>query len=137
MKHPTEANLENIKILRAKARRIIRKAKRDSWRAYISKLTASTPAKKVWEMLKRISGKSAPGTARHLVVDDGKRIEHPKDIANTIGSTLSYNSSSENLPKSFQKIKTQQEKIPLRFQSDNSEPYNHPFSKTELKNHYA
>ena len=73
IKHPTEANLENIKILRAKARRIIRKSKRDSWRAYMSKLTTSTPAKKVWEMVKRISGKSAPGTARHLVVDDGKK----------------------------------------------------------------
>ena len=56
-------------------------------------------------MVKRISGKSAPSTARHLAVDDGKKIEHPKDIANTIGSTLSYNSSSQNLPENFKKIK--------------------------------
>ena len=62
-----------------------------------------------------------------------KKIEHPKDIANTIGSTLSYNSSSQNLPENFRKIKNQQEKIPLRLQSDNSEPYNLPFSKTELE----
>jgi hypothetical protein len=54
-------------------------------------------------MVKRIGGKSAPGTASHLVVDDGKKIEHPKDIANTIGSTLSHNSSSENLPKTLKK----------------------------------
>jgi hypothetical protein len=89
--------------LRAKARRITRKAKRDSWRAYISKLTASTPAKKVWETVKQISGKSAPGTARHLVVDDGKKIEHPKDMANAIGSTSSHNSSSEIFLKTFRK----------------------------------
>jgi hypothetical protein len=66
-------------------------------------------------MVKRISGKSAPGTARHLVVDDDKKIEHPKDIADTIGSTLSYNSSSETLSRNFQKIKTQQEKSHLGF----------------------
>jgi hypothetical protein len=40
----------------------------------ISKLATSTPAKKVCEMVKRINGKSAPDTARHLVVDDDKKL---------------------------------------------------------------
>ena len=128
---PNQSNLDTFRIFRAKARRTIKTCKRDSWRSYVSKLNNSTPSKKVWEMVKRISGKHQPTGIHHLVVNNNK-IENPQDIANAIASQLAYNSSAKHLTKNFQKFKTQQEKNPIRLQSDNTEPYNQPFSATEL-----
>ena len=42
-KHPTKTNLNAFKILRAKARRIIKQAKRSSWKDFISKINVRTP----------------------------------------------------------------------------------------------
>ena len=130
--NPSRSNLDNIKLLRARAKRTIKLSKRDSWKSYISKLNTNTPMKKVWDMVKRISGKSQPSAIHHLQVDNTK-IEHPQDIANTLASTVSFNSSPEHYTKNFQKFQAQQEKRPLKFQSDNSESYNHLFSITELE----
>jgi hypothetical protein len=60
-------------------------------------------------------------------------MEHPQDIANTLASTISVNSSNEHFTKNCQKIKTLQEKRPLKFLSDNTEAYNQLFSITELQ----
>ena len=51
-------NLNNARLFRAKARRTIKSAKRKSWRTYVSKLNYKTPIKKVWDMIRKISGKS-------------------------------------------------------------------------------
>ena len=45
-------NLENFRVFRAKARRIIRDSKRKSWKQYVSKLNSRTSIKKVWDMLR-------------------------------------------------------------------------------------
>ena len=119
-------------MLRAKARKTIKACKRDSWRSFVSKLNSSTPMKKVWKMVKRISGKSQPASNSHLLVDNNK-IEHPQDIANTLASAISSNSSKNHYRKSFQKVQALQEKRPLKFHSDNSESYNEFFSLTELQ----
>jgi hypothetical protein len=68
----------------------------------------------------------------HLLVDDNK-IEHPKDIANTLASTISFNSSHEHYSKSFEKSRVQQEKRSLNFNSDHSEYYNELVSLSELQ----
>jgi hypothetical protein len=88
--------------------------------------------KKVREMVKCNSGKSQLSAIHHLLVDDDK-IEHPKDIANTLASTISSNSSHEHYSKSFENSRVQQEKRPLNFNSDNSEYYNELFSLSELQ----
>jgi hypothetical protein len=62
LKNLSQSNLESVRLVRAKARRTMRESKRDSWRSYISKLNSNTPMTKVWEMVKRISGKSQPST---------------------------------------------------------------------------
>jgi hypothetical protein len=88
--------------------------------------------KNVWEMVKRISGKSQPSAIHHLLVNDNK-IEHPKGIANTLVSTISFNNSHERYSKSFKKYQVQQEKRPLNFNSDNSEYYNELFWLSKLQ----
>jgi hypothetical protein len=49
-----QSGLANLRITKAKARHTIRKAKRDSWRSYISKLNSNTPAKTVWDMVRKL-----------------------------------------------------------------------------------
>ena len=131
--NPTTANLDNIKILRAQTRKTIRQAKRTSWQKYVSKLNSKVTIKKVWSTIKSISGKSTRSSINHLKTSNGKVITNKKDISNTIGETLSKNSSSSNYTKEFQNFKTKQEKQKLKFQSNNDEDYNKPFSLTELK----
>ena len=48
----------DIKVFRAKARRTIKISKRKSWRSYVSKINHKTPIKKVWDMVRKISGKT-------------------------------------------------------------------------------
>ena len=45
-KYPTGAKLKNVKVQRAKARRTIKSAKRNTWKSYVSKLNNKTPIKR-------------------------------------------------------------------------------------------
>ena len=132
LSNPVQSNLETLRVTKATARRTIKTAKRANWTSYISKLNSSTPAKKVWDMVRKISGKAQPSAIHHLVVDNIK-IENPQQIANTIASTVSFNSSQEQYSQKFQKFKYHQEKHPVKFQSDESESYNQLFSLIELQ----
>ena len=129
---PSAANIDNYRVLRAKARRTIRSSKRDSWKAYISKLTSNTPLKQIWSMVRRISGKHSTAPVSHLKVN-GTTVEEPRDIANTIGKTFSYNSSTRHYTDKFRRYQLAQEKLPLNFSSNNQECYNQVFSMQELK----
>ena len=57
-KNPTNKNLSNLRVFRAKARRTIRENKRECWRSYVSQLNSQTPMKKIWQMIRRISRES-------------------------------------------------------------------------------
>jgi len=130
--NPTLLNLSNLRVLRAKARRTIRICKRNSWKSYVSRLNSQTPMNKIWNMVRRISGKPTPMTTSHLKVN-GVTIEQPNAIANSIASTVSHNSSSNHYTDRFRRYKAHQEQRPIDFTSDNREPYNLPFSLSELQ----
>jgi len=129
--NPCSTTLSNLRVFRAKARRTIRSNKRNTWKTYVSRLNSQTPMKKIWSMVRRISGKPSPMITSHLKVN-GINIEQPVEIANSIASTISYNSSSGHYSERFRRFKAHQEKRPIDFSSDNSEPYNLPFSRSEL-----
>ena len=65
-KFSTNENLNTYRNSRAKARRTIKSDKRKSWRTYVSKLNYKTPTKKVWDMVRKISGKTKTATYQHL-----------------------------------------------------------------------
>ena len=75
-------------------------------------------------MIRKITGKGQSNGIKHLV-KDGQTITNIKQISNTLGDTLSSNSSSNH--------KLQQEQTPLNFESDNIEDYNLPFTVKELQ----
>ena len=47
---------------RADAKRIIRNAKRTSWQSFLSSFTSSTPLSKIWDLVRRLSGKRSSPT---------------------------------------------------------------------------
>ena len=65
-RYSTKDNLNNVKIFRAKARRTIKASKRKSWKSYVSNLNHTTPIKKVWDMIRKLSGKSKSPNFTHL-----------------------------------------------------------------------
>ena len=130
---PPRENLEQFKIYRAKARRTIKLAKRTSWQSFVSKLSSRTSSKKVWEMIRKINGKSKPSAISHLKLN-GKNITKNEDIANVIADKISMNSSSENYDRRFQQTKEKSEKNKLNFNTNSNglEDYNLPFVIDDL-----
>ena len=131
-KYPTGANLKNVKIQRAKARRTIKSAKRNTWKSYVSKLNHKTPIRKVWDIIRKISGKSKTPSYTHLNTCRETKATSKEDIANTLGETFLKNSSSRNYSEKFKHIKMQLEKNNINFKSLNNEEYNNPFNLLEL-----
>ena len=129
--NPTSANIENYRIIRAKARCTIKTTKRESWRNYVSKINTCTSIKKVWSMVRKISGKHPSGKICHLHAN-GSEVTDIPDIANTLAQTFSDNSSSEQHSTKFKSFQHQAEKQPLNFKSKNQETYNNPFFMEEL-----
>ena len=90
---PTNTNLQQYCVKGAKARQVIRANKKNSWHEYVSKLNARTSMKKCWDMVRKIKGKGGSPSVKHIE-KNGKKITQPRDIANTIGEAISFNSSS-------------------------------------------
>lgn len=130
-KYPTKVNLENTRIMRAKARRTIKQAKRTSWQNYISKINSRTSMKNVWNMLRKISGKNKNLSYSHIKSNDNT-FESKEEITNILGKNFHKNSSSSNYNPQFQKFKEEKEKVTIDFSSDNNETYNLPFTLSEL-----
>ena len=132
-KYPTKDNLNNVRVFRARARRTIKKSKRKSWRSYVSKINHKTPIKKVWDMIRKIAGKTKSPSYTHLNHPVTETKSTSKfDIAETLGETFLNNSCSRNYSEKFQKVKEEQEKVKLNFKTSNNEEYNSLFNFDEL-----
>ena len=129
--HPSPANLEQVKIWRAKSRRTIKQQKKESWQRYVSQLNSNTSLKKCWDMVRKIKGKGDGNHTCHLR-ENGNVISNAKDIANAIAATISNNSSSQNYSNKFQRNKAKKERKKLIFISQNAEEYNNPLYMQEL-----
>ena len=129
--HPTADNLNNFKVHRAKTRRVIKTSKKTSWQNYVNRLNSSSKSNKVWDMIRKISGKNKSSPINHLSKNHVKAT-NKKDIADLLAKTFSTNSSSDNYNEQFQNIKKKAEKTKLNFKSNNLEDYNQPFSLSEL-----
>ena len=132
--NPTSGNINEYKNCRANARKVIKESKRKSWHEYVSKLNVKTPAKKVWEMIRKISGKQSNTTINHLENNNVTKITESIDLANRLAQEISNYSSSNNYRTKFQKYQVKAEKEHLDFDTDNSENYNVQFTIRDLCN---
>ena len=131
-----ELRVETISALRrsqAKARRLFNQKKRQSWAEYVSKLSAETHIKHVWDRVRKISDKNIHPPKQFLNGKNGITITDPKDIANEHAAVFTDNSSSAQYSATFQTLKEQEEKVKIDFTSDNTEVYNKPFRLRDLR----
>ena len=103
-RNPSAENVLAFKLLKAKARHIIKTQKKTSWQSFCSSLTSKTKPKTVWKAIRKIKGKKSTFSLGHLKVN-GKLITDKKQIANLLASTISNNSSSQHFSQKFQAIK--------------------------------
>ena len=108
--NPTRENLNTYKNSRAKARKIIKDSKRSTWRNYVAKINSNTKPKKVWQMIRKITGQNNNTPTKHRTHNNLK-IPDEKDIENHLAENFSQNSSAKYQSKSFQIIKTKTEKV--------------------------
>ena len=131
-RQPTSKNILKYKQLWAKARYTIKNAKRNCWRQFCSNLNSKTSSKTVWKAIRRLKGKNSSSSIGHLLVDD-HLITDKQSVADSRARCLAETSSSSHYSSQFQKLKRTTESKPLKFQSNNTENYNLPFSMWELK----
>ena len=131
-KHPDPDHRAAFNRARAKARAGISKAKKESWRGFISKLNHRTASKNIWDMVRKIRGKTMSPMG-HLVDVHGQPVSDPYDIACLLGKTISHNSSTDHYSAAFRHNKRAAESNNISFLSDNNEPYNSPFAFSEFQ----
>ena len=110
---PTTSNLISFKFHRTNARKIIKEAKKKSWKNYVSKLNTTSNTKTVWLMIRKIAGKKQSTPLKHLSVTNHK-ITGKKAIEDLLAETFSKNFSSQ-FQTEFYKVKHSLEKKKNKF----------------------
>lgn len=129
---PTNINFINYKAARANARRIVKGAKRESWRSFVGTINYKTPLKKVWDTVNKIRKKKQSSNVPQLQ-HRGRIPDTPQDIANLLGSTFQRNSASANYHPTFQLHKIREEMEVLNFdEEDIPQSYNSQFHFEDL-----
>lgn len=105
--------------------------KKESWQKTASEINCNTPLSKVWESIGKIKGRVPRKIS--MLKDGPNIITTLPEICNKLAEAFSTVSKNSNYSQEFQQIKTRCEQNPLDFSSNNVEPYNEPFSLSELK----
>ena len=135
---PSDQNKERAQFMRAKCRRTIKFKKRSSWRQYVSSINTNTTIKKVWNKIRKITGKSSNKTLHHVKDKNGNIATSKKEVADALGEQFQKSSSSSNYSTKFQKIKTKEEKRSINFNLSRKDKksnhfYNKKFKLRDLK----
>ena len=132
-KHPSAANSMRARLIKARTKKLFKQKKRDSWKNYVSSVNVNTLSKKVWDMIRKITGKHVASPMHHLKDDNGTLITDRVEIANTLGAAIEKSSSSNNYSKEFQSIKAQKEKQKINFKTNRNLRYDKKFTTRDLK----
>ena len=119
-------------LIQARTKKLFKQKKHDSWKNYVSSVNVNTPSKKVWDMIRKITGKNLASPMHHLKDENGTLITDRVEIASTLGAAIEK-SSSENYSKEFQSIKAQKEKHKINFKTNRNLRYNKKFMMRDLK----
>ena len=98
-KHLSAANSMRARLIQARTKKLFKQKKRDSWKNYVPSVNVNTPSKKVWDMIRKITGKNVASPIHHLKDENGTLITDRVQIANTLGAAIEK-SSSKITPKS-------------------------------------
>ena len=132
-KHPSAANSMRSRLIQARTKKLFKQKKRDSWKNYVSSVNVNAPSKKVWNMIRKITGKNVASPMHHIKDENGTLIIDRVQIANTLDAAIEKSSSSKNYSKEFQSIKAQKEKQNINFKTNRNLRYNKKFTMRDLK----
>ena len=132
-RYPTNSNYILYKQAKANARKIRRKSQKESWINYVSNITSNTSSKQLWHRVKKAMG-IYPNNSISFLKENGQTVTSTKNIANTIGRTLSDISNSDSYSEPFLTYKRNAERTPINYRNNSSLNYNSPFTGNELQN---
>ena len=87
-RRPTPANVMEFRRLSGKAKRIIKNAKRESWRRFCKSLTAETPRGQVWKVIRSMSGKGNGASSDVPLEINGLSLTNAAAKANLLADKL-------------------------------------------------
>lgn len=123
--------LQAFRRARARARRVLKEARRASWKAYVSSITARTPITQVFNRVRKISGKFSVSPPP-VLSQAGAIVSDPKVVANTFADHFAKVSKKDhNCPMAH--YRQQLESIGVNFNSRGGESYNALFSISEFE----
>ena len=134
-RRPDDALLIHYKKARANARRVMKEARRASWKRILSSINSATPSAWVWDKMRKIQGKSMPLPTPALKID-GNIIVNKTDVANALANSMAAISSGASYSPHFTPVKADRERRPPSFGENRDEQqlqYNLPFSRRELE----
>ena len=118
---------------KARLRRLIRQARRSTWKAYVSSINSNTTSSEMWSRVKKISGKYKAQSLPVVEDEQGYRQSDPQIVSELLADSLAEFSSGSSYSNEFKQIKLVAERKPLNFQTLINETYNVEFSYDELK----
>ena len=113
--------------------KIRRKSQQDSWINYVSNIIFDLSSKQLWHRVKKTMGIYTNKKISFLK-QNGQSITSIKNIANTIGETLSNLSNSNSYPEPFLTYKRKSERSAIKYKSDSLLHYNSPFTENGFNN---
>ena len=131
--YPDLSNRIKVKKMQAETRRLFRSKKRKSFRSYVSSLGEKVKAKKMWAMIRKMTGKKVPGHLHHMKDSDGNLITNKEELSNLIGKTYEDIHSSSNYSKDFENTKKKEEEKTFDFNDGSKHRYNRKFRLRDLR----
>jgi hypothetical protein len=107
---PSTKNLIAYKKLKAQTRQAVKEKRKNQWNQLTESITAKTSSQKVWEKIRKISGKRKSHQIKRLIKSNGQSIISPLEIANELASQFSKTNSNANYLSNFRKKKEETEK---------------------------
>ena len=126
-RRPTIANTIDLRRCTAKAKKIIKRTKRETWRTFCNTLTAETPTKKVWDMVKKLNGIKT--NTRIPINENGAPIFEDQRKAEILADSLDETLGIEPTQMNEEKLRT----IQAAKNQQINEDMNTCFTITELE----
>ena len=87
-RRPTASNVMEFRRLSGKAKRIIKSAKRESWRRFCQSLSAETPSGTIWKVIRSMNGKGKSSASDIPLEENGMLIPNASTKANILADQL-------------------------------------------------
>ena len=104
------------------ARKTKMQARRQAWKDFVSSINSNTMSK-IWKKVRKIAGKHSMGSPPCLNIN-GTIESNSKRVANSLGSRISYISSTANYDAAFLPTKMRSEAQSLHFNATEYHAYN-------------